>query len=109
MNNIYNASNAIIRSREVQLLVVVVDSVSLLADRVSGHLCCAFLLSYSHPPPTHAPEVMTDRICRKDGDSFFLNPSYHTSVLAIFHYLFTEITWSDGSADGGNIVGSGTT
>lgn len=38
MNSIFNAPSAIIRIREVELLVMVMDRGSLLADRVNGHL-----------------------------------------------------------------------
>lgn len=38
MDSIFNAPSAIIRIREVELLVMVMDRGSLLADRVNGHL-----------------------------------------------------------------------
>lgn len=53
MDNIFNAPSAIIRIREVELLVMVMDHGSLLADRVNGHLCCPFMLSHGHPPSTY--------------------------------------------------------
>lgn len=107
MDNIFNAPSAMIRITEVELLVMVMDHGSLLADRVNGHLCCPFMLSHGHPPPIYAQQVVTDM---QKGWRFCLSipVTEHKFLLLLSYSWFIEITWSDGSADGGNIVDSET-
>lgn len=108
MNNRFNTFSAVIRSREVEPLFVVLDGVSLFIIRQSK--CSPMLsiaLSHSHSPLTYTQMVVPDRIFRKDEDSVCPNLSYkHQFWLLLFRYWFTVITWSDGSDDGGNIVDS---
>ena len=100
-----SSPSAIIRITKVELLVMVMDRGSLLVDRVNGHLCCPFMLSHGHPPPIYAQQVVTDRQ-KRWRFCLSIPVTEHKFLLLVSCSWFIKITWSDGSADGGNIVDS---
>lgn len=81
MYRIFSTSNAVIRGRDIKPVFQVVGGINLLEE--SKWSLYPFPLSGSHPPPTYVQKVVTDRICRKDGDPVCLNLRCRTSILAI--------------------------